>query len=72
MVDKIIKALPEKTFTEKMDESELLELKDSIETVDKIKKKLNSTYISIQPTHFFRIITYSFGDQQYTEVLTQV
>ena len=45
MVDKIIKALPEKTFTEKMDESELLELKDSIETVDKIKRKLNSTYI---------------------------
>ena len=53
MVDKIIKALPEKTLTEKIDESELLELKDSIETVDKIKKKLNSTYISIQPTHFF-------------------
>ena len=49
MVDKIIKALPEKTFTEKMDESELLELKDSIETVDKIKKKLNSTYI--YPAH---------------------
>ena len=45
MVDKIITPLPEKSFTQTMKDNKLSELKDSIETVDDIKTKLNSKYV---------------------------